>query len=94
MEKWGAKDYKSRLALGVKLLEGKMKLLLLIVQKYMVSYRGEFEHPLISCSCELFMHPISYKCGKVIYGCRRLSWGIDGHESKDNFINVLTCGIT
>ena len=56
----------------------------------MVQYRGVFEYSLISHSCELLMHSISYEIGKVICGCRRLPWGINGHEDKNNFINVFT----
>lgn len=59
----------------------------------MVQYRGVFENSLIAHSCELLMHSISYECGNVICGCRRLSWGINGHKSKNNFINVFTCRV-
>lgn len=40
------------------------------------------------------MHSISYEVGKVIYGCRRPPWGINGHEDKNKFIKVFTGRVT
>ena len=40
------------------------------------------------------MHPIIYKFGIVIGNSRRFSWSVYGHEGQDDFIYILTGGIT
>jgi len=78
----------------VKLLESKGELICLVVYKKMVQDRRILKDSLITHPKELVMHLVSYKVGIIINNRKRLCESEDGHENQDNFIYILTGGVT